>query len=99
MPPTALVAGGSHILIGILRTLQRRDLGFPADVSLVTCDDTEITTVLHPPIGAVSRDNVAAGRAAADLLLRRLGPDDSGPVTVTLGTRFLPRASCAPPRG
>jgi LacI family transcriptional regulator len=96
-PPTALVAGGSQILIGILRTLQRRDLRFPADVSLVTCDDTEITTVLHPSIGAVSRDNLAAGRVAADLLLRRLGPDDSGPETVTLGTRFLPRASCAPP--
>jgi LacI family transcriptional regulator len=97
VPVTALVAGGGQILIGILRTLQRRDLRFPADVSLVTCDDTEITTVLHPPIGAVSRDSLAAGRAAADLLLRRLGPDDSGPETVMLGTRFLARSSCAPP--
>jgi LacI family transcriptional regulator len=96
--PTALVAGGNQILIGVLRTLQQRGLRFPADVSLVTCDDTEITTVLDPPIGAVSRDNLAAGRAAAGLLLRRLGEPDSEPETITLPTQFLARSSCAAPR-
>jgi LacI family transcriptional regulator len=97
-PPTALVAGGNQILIGVLRTLQRRGLRFPDDVSLITCDDTEITTVLHPPIGAVSRDNLGAGRAAADLLLRRLESAESDPETIMLPTRFLARSSCAPPR-
>jgi LacI family transcriptional regulator len=96
--PTALVAGGNQILIGVLRTLQQRGLRFPTDISLVTCDDTEITTVLHPPIGAVSRDNLAAGRAAAALLLRRLESPDSEPETITLPTRFLARSSCAAPR-
>jgi LacI family transcriptional regulator len=98
-PPTALVAGGNQILIGILRALQRRGLAFPSDVSLVTCDDTEITTVLQPPISAVSRDYPEVGTTAARLLLRRLGGRDAGPETITLPTRFLARASCAPPRG
>jgi LacI family transcriptional regulator len=98
VPPTALVAGGNQILIGVLRTLQERGLRFPTDVSLVTCDDTEITTVLHPPIGAVSRDNLAAGRSAAALLLRRLESPDNGPETITLPTQFLARSSCAPPK-
>jgi DNA-binding LacI/PurR family transcriptional regulator len=53
--------------------------------------------VLQPPISAVSRDHQAVGSAAARLLLRRLGPDDPGPETVTLPTRFLARASCGPP--
>jgi LacI family transcriptional regulator len=96
--PTALVAGSNQVLVGVLRTLLRRDLRFPADVSLLTCDDTEITTVLRPPIGAVSRNNLAAGRAAADLLLRRLRSPDSGPETVMLETQFAARQSCAPPR-
>jgi LacI family transcriptional regulator len=98
-PPTALVAGGNQILIGVLRTLQRRDLRIPDDVSLLTCDDTEITTLLRPPIGAVSRNNVEAGRLAADLLLRRLRTPESGPETIVLPTRFDARQSCAPPRG
>jgi LacI family transcriptional regulator len=98
-PATAIVVGGNQILIGLLRTLQRRGLRFPADISIVTCDDTEITTVLDPPIGAVSRDDIGVGRAAAELLLRRLASDDNGPETVVLGTRFVARSSCAPPAG
>jgi LacI family transcriptional regulator len=96
-PVTALIAGGNQILIGVLRTLQRRGLRYPDDLSLVTCGDTEITTVMHPPIGAVSRDDVAVGRMAAELLLRRLSSDDPGPETVVLEASFLARASCAPP--
>jgi LacI family transcriptional regulator len=96
--PTALIAGGNQLLIGVLRTLLRRDLRFPSDVSLLTCDDTEITTVLRPQIGAVSRNNLEAGRAAADLLLRRLRSPDAGPETVMLETQFAARQSCAPPR-
>jgi len=92
------VAGGNQILVGVLRTLLRRDLRFPTDVSLLTCDDTEITTVLRPPIGAVSRNSLEAGRAAADLLLRRLRSPDAGPETVMLETQFAARQSCAPPR-
>jgi LacI family transcriptional regulator len=98
LPPTAIIAGGNQILIGVLRTLQRRGMRYPDDVSLVTCGDTEITTVMHPPIGAVSRDDVEVGRMAAELLLRRLAPDDPGPETIVLEASFLARASCAPPR-
>ena len=54
--------------------------------------------MLDPPIGAVSRDDVAVGRIAAELLLRRLAPDDPGPETIVLETRFVARSSCAPPR-
>jgi LacI family transcriptional regulator len=96
--PTALVAGSNQILIGILRTLLRRDLRIATDVSLLTCDDTEITTLMRPSIGAISRNNVEAGRAAANLLLRRLQSPDPGPESVTLETQFTARQSCAPPR-
>ncbi len=93
--PTALVAGGNQLLVGVLRTLLRRNLRFPTDVSLLTCDDTEITTVLRPPIGAVSRNSFQAGRSAADLLLRRLRTPEAGPETVMLETQFAARQSCA----
>jgi LacI family transcriptional regulator len=96
--PTALVAGGNQLLVGVLRTLLQRDLRFPTDVSLLTCDDTEITTVLRPPIGAVSRNSLEAGRAAAELLLRRLRSPEAGPETIMLETQFAARQSCAPPR-
>jgi LacI family transcriptional regulator len=97
-PPTAIMAGGNQIFTGVLRSLLRRGLRIPEDISLLTCDDIELTTLMRPPIGAVSRDSVEAGRVAADLLLRRLRSPESPPETVTLKTWFAARESCAPPR-
>ncbi|MBA2557101.1 MAG: LacI family DNA-binding transcriptional regulator [Chloroflexi bacterium] len=93
-PPTAIVAGGNQLLIGCLRTLQRRGLEVGRDISLVTCDDVPLTELYHPPIASISRESVALGRTAAELLLARLGGDDQ-PRTVVLPTTFIPRASLA----
>jgi LacI family transcriptional regulator len=97
-PPTAIVAGGNQLLIGCLRVLDEAGLRLPDDVSLVTCDDVPLTVLYRPPISSISRDTVGLGRAAAELLLRRLGDDPGLPEAVCLPTAFTPRASCAPPR-
>ncbi len=95
--PTAIVAGGNQLLVGCLRVLQTAGLRVGDDVSLVTCDDVPLSGLYQPPIASISRDTVGLGRTAADLLLRRLGENGSGPERVVLPTVFTPRASCAPP--
>lgn len=97
-PPTAIIVGSNQLLVGALRTIVRRGVRLGADISLVTCDDVPLVELYQPPIASVSRDSVALGRTAAELLLRRL-VDDAGPETIVLPTSFTPRASCAPPRG
>lgn len=93
-PATAIIAGANQLLTGCLRAVVRRGLRLGADLSLVSCDDTPLAELYTPPIATVSRDNVAIGRVAADLLLRRLR-GDAEPRTVVLETTFQPRASCA----
>lgn len=96
--PTAIVCGGNQLLLGCLRVLRERGLEVGRDLSLITCDDTALTSLYHPPIASVSRDTVALGRTAAELLLKRLG-GELEPEVVVLPTTYTARASAAPPRG
>lgn len=92
-PPTAIIAGGNQILVGMLREISRRGLRVGKDVSVVSCDETPVTELFSPPIAVVRRDNVEIGRVAAELLIARMKGDDE-PSEVLLPTEFVPRASC-----
>src|SRR3981081_4110455 len=97
--PTALIAGSNQLLSGCLEALQSRQLAPGKDISLITCDDMALARRSQPPIAAITRDTVALGRAAAELLLRRLRPSlpgDADPSEVVLETKFVMRASCCP---
>jgi LacI family transcriptional regulator len=96
--PTAIIAGGNQLMIGALKVLSERGLEVGRDISFLGCDDIPVTGLYRPPIAVVRRDNVAIGRAAAELLLRWL-KDGDVPADVVLPTEFVPRPSCAPPRG
>lgn len=92
--PTALVAGGNQVLAGCVRALVRRGIRVPEDVSLVTCDEVDLSELHQPPIASVARDTLLLGRTAAELLLERIGGGE--PRTVLLPTTFTARPSCGP---
>jgi LacI family transcriptional regulator len=94
-PPTALVAGGNQILIGVLRALRRRGVSIPRDLSLVTCDDVALSEFLTPALATVSRDTREMGRVAAELVLAAI--DGGSPATRVLPVTFRARDSCGPP--
>ncbi len=95
-PPTALIAGGNQLLMGMLSELRDRGLAVGRDVSLVSCDAVPITELYAPPIAVVRRDNLELGRCAARLLLDGI-ERDAAPQQRVLPTEFVPRASCAAP--
>lgn len=94
--PTAIIAGGNQVLTGCLRALARASIRLPWDLSVVTCDEVDVSTLHDPPIAAVGRDIRLVGRTAAELVIERLtgGP----PRTVLLPTNFIPESSCGPAR-
>lgn len=107
-PPTAILVGGNQLLAGALTEIHSRDLGIPGDISIVSTDDTAVTSFHNPPISTVRRDSVEAGRVAASLLLERMRESADGqessddnfqsapPREVTLPTEFVARDSCGP---
>ena len=92
--PTAIVAGGNQVLAGCVRALSRHSIRIPDDMSLITCDEVDLSELHSPPIASVSRDTLLLGRTAAELLLERLGGGD--PRTVLLPTTFTARPSSGP---
>jgi LacI family transcriptional regulator len=94
-PPTALIAGNNQLTVGALEALRDRGLRVPGDLSLIACDDVDLTRMHDPPIDVIDRNLEEHGRVAAELLLARLA-NASGPARrVTLPTRFLRRGSTA----
>ena len=71
--PTAIVAGGNQVLSGCIRALIRHGIRIPDDISLITCDEVDLSELHEPPIASVARDTLLLGRTAAELLLERLG--------------------------
>jgi LacI family transcriptional regulator len=95
-PPSAIVAGGNQILVGVLQALQARKVRVPSDISLIGCDDTPVTQVFWPPITIIDRDVARIGRTAAQMMLERLQDSSATgePSTVLLPTELRVRGSC-----
>jgi LacI family transcriptional regulator len=99
-PPTAVIAAGNQILVGVLQTLQQRSMRFPQDISVIGCDDTPVAQVASPPITIVDRDLAKIGRTAARIILDRLQGKGmpQRTVLVSVPTELKIRGSCAPAR-
>ena len=94
--PTAIIAGGNQILVGVLSALRHRQRRIPRDVSLVTCDEVPLAEFLSPPLATIRRDPREMGATAARLLLSRLA--GAAPQASILPTWFATADSCAEPR-
>jgi LacI family transcriptional regulator len=70
--PTAIFAGNFLMMAGALRAIKERGLRCPADVQVVSSDDSEWLDVFAPAITTVVQPSYAMGEHAADLLLKRM---------------------------
>lgn len=96
--PTAIVALGTRILAGVLRAARDLGLVVPRDLSVMSVGDTDLAAVHTPAITALRWSLEDVGRAAADLLLRRLrGEASQAQSHALLPVDLVLRDSCAPP--
>jgi LacI family transcriptional regulator len=94
-PPTALIAGGNLILIGVLKALRERGIAIGHDLALVGCDDIDLARLYVPSITVIARDLRLLGETAARLLLETM--QQGGGSLVTLPTRLVVRESSVHP--
>ncbi len=96
-PPTAIIAGNNQLFAGLFAAIRDLGLRIPDDLSVVACEETELTALHNPPLDVVSRDMDDVGHTAADLLLARLAAPRRRRRQVVLPTSFEARGSSAPP--
>lgn len=88
-PITALFAGNNRITVTAVRVLADR----PAPVALIGFDDFELADLLRPGVSVVAQDPAQLGRAAAQLLFRRLNGAAREPRRVELPCQVIARGS------
>jgi LacI family transcriptional regulator len=96
-PPTALMIAHNLLTVGVLEALSDLGVRLPDDLSVVACDDVDVTRLFSPPIDVIERDLLELGETSARLLLERLADRDGPPRRVVLPTRLLVRESTAAP--
>jgi LacI family transcriptional regulator len=93
--PTAIIAAGNRILVGVLRAFQQRGISVPGDISLIGCDRSDVAMVYPGPITIIDRDVDEIGRTAAQLLLERLERVVDRPAQrIMFPTRLILGGSC-----
>lgn len=93
--PSAIIAGGNQILVGLLRGLHEFGLEVPRDVSIVACDDSPLAELMSPPLDTIRRDVNHLGSEAARSLLALLRGEQTA--SIVLPTSFEQRSSSARP--
>ncbi|MEX1124521.1 MAG: LacI family DNA-binding transcriptional regulator [Acidimicrobiia bacterium] len=94
--PSAIIAGPTHVLTGVLSACRDQTIAIGRDLSLVGCDEIEMMEFVEPGISVVKRDALLIGRLAAEVLLDQL-TNNAPPRKEIVPTEYVPRASVAPP--
>jgi LacI family transcriptional regulator len=90
-PPTALFTGQNLLTIGGVRAL--RAAGVERKIAVIGFDDISLADMVDPAISVVAQNPHGLGRAAAQLLFRRLDGDTSPPVHDVLPVELIARGS------
>lgn len=96
-PPTALVALGTRILSGALRTARRSGRHIPHDLSVIAIGTENAFALVDPPLTTLRFNIDQAAQGAARLMLERLGDVDRPRRTLNVQLDLVLGESCVPP--
>lgn len=92
--PDAVFCANDLMAIGALNTIVGRGLRVPEDIAVVGVDDIDAAALVRPALTTVRVPAEEIGRAAGDLLQRRLDDSAQAPHRhVLVGHRLIERAS------
>jgi LacI family transcriptional regulator len=91
---TAVFAANDALAYGVLRTAAECGRRIPEDVSLIGFDNVDLSAIVHPPLTTIHQPKYEMGKAAVEILLRKIKEDN--PVTEhrVLGVKLIERESC-----
>jgi LacI family transcriptional regulator len=76
---SAVIAYNDVVALGLLSRLGARQVPVPEQISVLGCDDINMSAMTHPALTTVSIPKWEAGRAAVALLLSRLAEGSGDP--------------------
>lgn len=96
-PPTAILASNDQMAIAAMDAARERDLKIPEQLSIVSFDNTPITTFVTPKLTAVDQPVAETVAKAVELIVAAQKGDDVPGGTTVVPAGFVERDSTAPP--
>jgi len=96
-PPTAILALGDQLAIGVIQAANSHGLDIPTDLALVSLGDISVAPYLDPPLTTVHQDAAAAGTAATQMLFQLINDEPPDATRISLPTNLIARRSCGCP--
>jgi len=96
--PTAVLCGNDGIAFGVLESLAQEKVNCPGQISVAGFDDSRAAVHVTPKLTTVRQPIAQLGRAATELLIRRLQSQDGPAVEhLVFPMEVIHRQSTAPP--
>jgi LacI family transcriptional regulator len=95
--PTAIIAGGTAMLAGVLHAVRELGLAVPRDISVIAGADSDLARFAEPPITVIRWDHDGLGRTAGRFLINRLSDPGHPRQRQIFPTELVVRGSCAAP--
>ena len=97
MPPTGVFCATDIIALGAHKAASRAGLRLGADLSIVGCDDIEMSTLVTPELTSIRTPQRELGARAVRMLIQRLNDDEAEPKVQMLPVKLVKRASTGRP--
>lgn len=91
--PTAIFAFNDTVAVGALRFALEQGIAVPDDLSIVGVDDIPLSSFVTPRLTTVAQPMTELGRAAAELLLKRIQGESGESKHLIFPTRLVIRES------
>lgn len=95
--PAALIAANDQMALGAMDVFRGAGVRVPDDVLVTGFDGIEAATLVSPPLTTIRQPMIELGRAAVQVLARRLEQPDAPPLTTRLPLQILLRESSTRP--
>lgn len=96
-PPTAIIAGGTSLLPGVMRAARECGFAIPNDLSVIAGADSDLAMLATPAITVVRSDYDQLGKAAGRFLMERLEEPSLPRRRLRVDAELVVRSSCAEP--
>lgn len=97
-PPTAIIASNDRMALAALAVANRRGLAVPADLSILSFDNTPVVRFTQPPLTAIDQPVAEQTALAVDMIIRTLAGQDLPEQPIMVEAGLVERSSTGAPR-
>ena len=93
--PTAVFAASDAIAVGAMKAIREKDLRIPADISIISINDDEISVFTDPPLTTMRAPAYDMGEHGANIVYMSRNLDNNSPLKIKIPCTMVKRSSCA----